>query len=115
MVGANDVATPVLMSYARMFDLGMRFVPAAAPAGRALEKLPPAYTVLPLMTCAQTTPESICTVGSGSAVTVDALRSSIGAGPAEAAVAADPPSATTPMASRAEVVTMAISRRKCEV
>ena len=42
--------------------------PAAAPAGRALAKLPPAYTVLPTIACDQTTP-SICTVGSACAVT----------------------------------------------
>src|SRR4051812_43871770 len=40
--GANDVATPVLMSYARMLERGISPVPAAAPAGRAFEKLPPA-------------------------------------------------------------------------
>ena len=42
ITGAKEVATPVLMLYARMLLRGIRFVPCPAPAGRALEKLPPA-------------------------------------------------------------------------
>src|SRR3954469_9476267 len=81
MVGAKlGFSTPVVMSNARRFCRGMRFVPAAAPAGRAFEKDPPAYTVFPTTAWDHTTPLSICTVGSGSSVTVLALRCCTGGG-----------------------------------
>ena len=78
---------------------GMRLVPGAAPAGRAFEKLPPAYTVFPTTSWVHTMPESICTVGSGSAVTVELFRCSIGAGPFSAAVAGLAPPTSTPTAT----------------
>ena len=61
----------------------MRFVPGAAPAGRAFGKLPPAYTVLPTIAWDQTTP-STCTVGRASAVTALAGRGVRGAAAADA-------------------------------
>ena len=70
MFGANVVmSAPVVMSYARRFERGVSFVPAAAPAGRALENEPAAYTTLPTTAWSHTMP-LICTVGSESAVTV---------------------------------------------
>src|SRR4051794_35042778 len=51
--------------------------PCVAPAGHACVKLPAAYTVLPTVTCAQTTPLS-WTVGSGSADTVVGVAGSGG-------------------------------------
>ena len=80
------------MSKASRFARGVRFVPAAAPAGRALLKRPPAYTVLPTTAWDQTTP-SICTVGSRSAVTVVAGGWMMGAG---AACAGAAPASTSP-------------------
>ncbi len=71
------------MSNASRLPRGVRLVPAAAPAGRAFVKLPPAYTVLPTMACDQTTP-STWTVGSASAVTALAGRGARGAAAAEA-------------------------------
>ncbi len=52
-------------------------------------------------------PESICTVGSGSAVTVALLRCSIGAGPFSAAVAGLAPPTSNPAATTTAVVNMA--------
>ena len=60
------------------------WVPAAAPAGRALVNFPVAYTVLPTTTCDQTTP-LICTVGSASAVTVAGVAGFLGSSGAESA------------------------------
>ena len=56
-VGANVVSRfPVVMSYASRFGRGVFPTPTAAPAGRALVKLPPANTRLPTTDCDQTTP-----------------------------------------------------------
>ena len=93
---------------------GMRLVPGAAPAGRAFVKLPPAYTVFPTTSWVHTMPESICTVGSGSAVTVELFRCSIGAGPFSAAVAGLAPPTSTPTATTTPAVTMARPLR-CQV
>src|SRR4029453_10100335 len=58
------------------------WVPGAAPAGRASLKVPPTYTLLPMITWAQATP--LCwTVGSPSAATVAGI-------PAPGVVSADP-------------------------
>ena len=77
------------------------------PPGRAFEKLPPAYTVLPTTSCVHTMPESICTVGRGSAVTVELLRCSIGAGPFSAADAGAAVPNNIPTATTAAAVSMA--------
>src|SRR3954453_10350722 len=94
-----------------MLPRGVLFVPAAAPAGRALAKLPPTYTVFPTTTCAQATP-SIWTVGSASAVTVLALGCPIGAG---SACAVDTPprkmALTAPPATRLAVTIEDVLRR----
>src|SRR5689334_23121440 len=74
------------MSYASRLLRAVRFVPAAAPAGRALLNLPPAQTVLPTTACDQTTP-SICTVGNASAVMALFGAACTGAGAASAAPA----------------------------
>jgi hypothetical protein len=58
-------------------------VPGADPAGRAVLNEPPAYTVLPITTCDQTTPLT-CTVGSASALTPEAGTGMTGAGAAVA-------------------------------
>src|SRR5437868_11941801 len=61
-----------------MFERGVSFVPSAAPAGRARENWPVAYTRFPTITCAQTTP-LICTVGNAAADTVSGSDGSTGA------------------------------------
>ena len=76
-----------------MFERGVSFTPAAAPAGRACENWPVAYTRFPTMIESHTTP-LICTVGSGAAVTVSS-DGSVGAVSA-AAGAARRVAATTP-------------------
>src|ERR1044072_1008059 len=63
-----------------------RATPVPEPAGRAVVKLPPAYTRFPTMACDQTTP-LICTVGSASALTVVGVPGSLGFWGAESAVA----------------------------
>src|SRR3954454_14303117 len=98
------------MSKASRLDRGTRLVPAAAPAGRALEKDPPAKTVLPMIDCDHTTPRSICTVGRTSAVTVFALRSCTGGGVLSAANAAGA-FHTTATRARAAPMQAAINRR----
>jgi hypothetical protein len=55
--GAKDVIScPLDKLYANRLFLVVVFTPGAAPAGRALLKLPPAYTVFPMIACDQTTP-----------------------------------------------------------
>ena len=76
-----------------MFDRGVSFTPAAAPAGRACENWPVANTRFPTMSESHTTP-LICTVGSGAAVTVSS-DGSVGAVSAAAGVARKV-AATTP-------------------
>src|SRR6187431_2199778 len=79
-------------------------VPGAAPAGRAVAKLPPTYTVLPTTAWVQATP-SICAVGSASPATVsgdDGLDGSVGIVSAPAAVATKvSPAVSTATAPRA--------------
>src|SRR4029079_13343644 len=85
---------PVVMSYASSLLRGVRLVPGAAPAGRALLNRPPANTVLPTTACDHTTP-SICTVGSASGLLLSVrLSGPTGAGAAAAAVATNTPAAT---------------------
>ncbi len=95
---------------------GVRFVPGAAPAGRALAKDPPAYTVLPTITWVHTTP-SICTVGSASAVTLELPICSTGPGPvgvaAEAAGATATGIASDSTTAVAELMAVISRRQGC--
>ena len=56
-----------------MFERGVSFTPAAAPAGRAWENWPVTNTRLPDDHWSHTTP-LICTVGSAAAETVSGVR-----------------------------------------
>jgi hypothetical protein len=72
-----------------MFERGVSFVPSAAPAGRACENWPVAYTRFPTISWAHTTP-LICTVGNAAADTVSGVEGSTGAVSAAAGVLATP-------------------------
>src|SRR3712207_8776508 len=82
--------------------------PAGAPAGRAVLNRPATYTVLPTTTCAQATP-LICTVGSGSAVTVTGVAGFAGSSGAESAWAALGARTASPPASRSMLTSPARS------
>src|SRR5690606_22327972 len=94
----EPMRVPVSTSYARRFDRGVSLVPAGAPAGRALLNSPPAYTVPPETACVHTMP-LICTVGSGSALTVVVTPGSGGAVSALAAGGTTHPATTRPTAT----------------
>src|SRR5437868_4850902 len=81
-----------------MFERGVSFVPSAAPAGRACENWPVAYTRLPTITCAQTTP-LICTVGNAAADTVSGDDGSTGDVSAAAGVLTTPPTTSARFAA----------------
>src|SRR5919109_4082559 len=87
------ISWPVVRLYASTLDRGVRLVPGAAPAGRALSKSPTAYTVLPTIFWSHTTP-SICTVGRGSAETCASVVSTTGGTVAPAGSAGHPTSTT---------------------
>ncbi|MFD3444890.1 hypothetical protein ACFDTO_09875 [Microbacteriaceae bacterium 4G12] len=97
-VGAKVlISAPVCRLKARRLERGTLPTPTALPAGRALAKDPPAYTVLPTMVVDQMMP-SIWTVGRTSVETVSGTPA---AGAVSANAGETPTSAVTVRTARA--------------